>query len=75
MSLHLGTGERRALDERIERAQEEDWAERLLDGDTSLWTDDPDVAASIADRLGWLDAPEHFALQAAALEGFGDGVD
>ena len=74
MTLHLGTAERRAIDELTARAQDEGWAERLFDGDTSLWTDDPDVAAGIADRLGWLDAPAHFALQAAALEGFGDGV-
>ncbi len=26
------------------------------------------------DRLGWLDAPAHFAQNTAALEGFGDGV-
>ena len=75
MTLHLGTGEERALDELVARAEEERWAERLFDGDTSLWTDDPDVAAGIAERLGWLDAPDHFATQAAALEGFGDGVD
>jgi transaldolase / glucose-6-phosphate isomerase len=75
MTLHLGTVEQRALDELIARAEEDGWAERLFDGDTSLWTDDPDVAAGIANRLGWLDAPDHFAAQAAALEGFGDGVD
>ena len=75
MTLHLGTAEGRALDELIARAEEEGWAERLFDGDTSLWTDDPDVAAGIADRLGWLDAPDHFGEQAAAIEGFGDGVD
>ncbi len=74
MRLHLGTAERRAIDELAARAQDEGWAQRLFDGDTSLWTDDPDVAAGIADRLGWLAAPAHFAVQAAALEGFGDGV-
>ncbi len=74
MTLHLGTAERRAIDELAARAQDEGWAQRLFDGDTSLWTDDPDVAAGIADRLGWLAAPAHFAVQAAALEGFGDGV-
>ncbi len=29
----------------------------------------------IADRLGWLDAPAHFAERTAGLEGFGDAVD
>ena len=75
MTLHLGTEEQRAIDELAARAEAEDWAERLFDGDTSLWTEDPDVSAGIVDRLGWLDAPEHFAEQAAALEGFGDGAD
>jgi transaldolase/glucose-6-phosphate isomerase len=74
MTLHLGPAEQHAVDELTARAQDEGWAERLFDRDTTLWTDDPDVAAAIADRLGWLDAPAHFALQAAALEGFGDGV-
>jgi glucose-6-phosphate isomerase len=74
MSLHLGPAEQRVIDELTTNAQDERWAERLFDRDTSLWTDDPDVAAGIADRLGWLDAPAHFAVQAAALEGFGDGV-
>ena len=73
MTLHLGDWEA-AIHELVSRAEGERWAERLFDRDTSLWTDDPDVAATIADRLGWLDAPAHFAVQAAALEGFGDGV-
>ena len=58
----------------VGRATAEHWAERLFDRDTTLWTDDPDVSADIADRLGWLDAPEHFTLQIPALEGFGDGI-
>jgi len=74
MSLHLGIAEQRVIDELTAHAEEERWAERLFDRDTTLWTDDPDIAAAIADRLGWLDAPAHFAVQAAALEGFGDGV-
>ena len=73
LTLDLGDWEA-ALNELMVRAQDERWAERLFDRDTTLWTEDPDVAATIADRLGWLDAPAHFAVQAAALEGFGDGV-
>jgi transaldolase/glucose-6-phosphate isomerase len=72
--LRLADAERAIVDELLARATEERWAERLFDRDTSLWTDDPDVAANIADRLGWLDAPEHFTLQIPALEGFGDGA-
>ena len=74
MRLTLGPEEERAIDELAARAQDERWAERLFDRDTSLWTADPDAASAIADRLGWLDAPAHFALQAAGLEGFGDGA-
>jgi glucose-6-phosphate isomerase len=74
MALRLPPDAEQTLDELVARAAAEDWAARLFDRDTSLWTDDPDVSADIADRLGWLDAPAHFALQAAALEGFGDGA-
>jgi transaldolase / glucose-6-phosphate isomerase len=74
MTFALGPEDERAIDELAGQAQEERWAERLFDRDTSLWTDDPEVALAIGDRLGWLDAPAHFAQQAAALEGFGDGA-
>ena len=56
------------------RARDEDWATRLFDRDVSLWTTDERVGATIADRLGWLDAPAEFADRTAALEGFGDGA-
>ena len=72
--LQLPAADQKTLDALVERATTERWAERLFDRDTSLWTDDPDVAADVTDRLGWLDAPEHFRLQIAALEGFGDGL-
>ena len=48
---------RAEYDALVVQATSERWAERLFDRDTSLWTDDPDVSADIADRLGWLDAP------------------
>jgi glucose-6-phosphate isomerase len=56
------------------RARAGKWAERLFDRDPSLWSNDPAVQAGIAERLGWLDAPEHFLAQVPALEGFGDGL-
>ena len=74
IDLELPAVEQETVDELVARATEERWAERLFDRDTSLWTDDPDVAANITDRLGWLDAPSHFTLQIPALEGFGDGA-
>jgi hypothetical protein len=42
----------------IEQARAEDWATRLFDRDTTLWSTDRRVQEAIADRLGWLDAPE-----------------
>ncbi len=74
LSIHLSPDEQARLDALTTRATSERWAARLFERDTSLWTDDEKVAETIADRLGWLDAPAHFALQAAALEGFGDGA-
>lgn len=50
------------------------WAERLWARDTTLWTEDPEVAARIAHRLGWLDAPEHFRDEVAELEAFAETV-
>jgi transaldolase/glucose-6-phosphate isomerase len=70
----LPAAEQSVVDALVERATAEQWAVRLLDGDTTLWTTDPDVAADITDRLGWLRSPAHFTLQLAALEGFGDGI-
>jgi glucose-6-phosphate isomerase len=58
----------------VERARDEGWAERLYARDTSLWSSDARVQTAIADRLGWLDAPDHFSDQIAALEGFGEGI-
>ena len=58
----------------VERARREQWAERLWDRDPTLWSTNERVQAAILERLGWLDAPAHFADQVAALEGFGEGV-
>ena len=58
----------------LDTARSERWAERLHDRDPSLWSPDPRAQAELASWLGWLDAPAHFAGQAAALEGFGDGI-
>jgi glucose-6-phosphate isomerase len=74
LALHLPPDAEARLDELVELARNERWAERLYEHDTSLWTEDPDVAASVADRLGWLEAPDHFTLLVPALEGFGDAA-
>ena len=74
MTLRLPKDAQATLDPLVERATRDRWAARLFDRDASLWTDDPAVASAIGDRLGWLDAPAHFSLNAPALEGFGDGI-
>jgi transaldolase/glucose-6-phosphate isomerase len=56
------------------RAREQGWARRLFEKDPSLWTPDGAVAARIANRLGWLDAPTDFTERIASLEAFGDAI-
>ncbi|MEO5705304.1 MAG: glucose-6-phosphate isomerase [Candidatus Limnocylindrales bacterium] len=74
LRLKLPEAAQAALDRLIGRANDEGWAERLFDRDTTLWTTDPEMSADIKDRLGWLDAPAHFTLLTPALEGLGDGL-
>jgi transaldolase/glucose-6-phosphate isomerase len=72
---HLALGDEAAAYEAVlDQARAEEWVTRLFDRDVSLWSDDPDVQKSIAQRLGWLDAPVDFSDNVAALEGFGDGI-
>src|SRR3954454_20137778 len=58
----------------VDRARDEEWVTRIFDRDTTVWSTDERVQAAIAERLGWLDAPGHFLIRTAPLEGFGDGV-
>jgi glucose-6-phosphate isomerase len=58
----------------LARARDESWATRLFDRDTTLWSGEPRIRAAIAERLGWLDAPTHFADRVASLEAFGDAI-
>jgi glucose-6-phosphate isomerase len=71
--LSLGAHEE-AYRQAVAQARDDRWAERLFDRDTTLWSADARVQDAIAERLGWLDAPAHFAGQIAALEGFGEGI-
>ena len=47
-------------------AVDERWASRIWQRDTTLWTDDAEVAATIGDRLGWLDAPAAFTTRSTS---------
>jgi transaldolase/glucose-6-phosphate isomerase len=72
-TLALGDGAA-AYDAVVTEARDDEWANRLFGRDVSLWTSDERVGEAIAERLGWLDAPQHFTDQIASLEGFGDGI-
>jgi glucose-6-phosphate isomerase len=74
LELDLPGELRTSWDEAVTRARDERWAERLFDRDTSLWSSDERVQETIAERLGWLDAPAHFTTQIPALEGFAKGA-
>jgi glucose-6-phosphate isomerase len=63
-----------AYDDAVARARDEGWVERLFSKDASLWSSDERVQAAIVERLGWLDAPEHFTDRVGTLEGFGEGI-
>jgi glucose-6-phosphate isomerase len=74
LDLRLPVDAAAAVDEAHATAREQRWAERLWDRDTTLWGTDEAVQASASERLGWLDAPDHFTRQIPALEGFARGV-
>jgi transaldolase/glucose-6-phosphate isomerase len=53
-------------------AVEKDWAERAIGRrDPSVWSDEEVVKRAVATRLGWLEAPFHFADEAIELKAFG----
>ncbi len=61
-----------ALAEVRDRARNEKWADRAIGRrDPSAWTQDEVVKRAIAERLGWLEAPFHFAEETAELAAFG----
>ena len=60
------------VEQGLDLARSARWAERLHDRDARLWSLDARVQGAIAGALGWLDAPDHFSGQIAALEGFGE---
>jgi glucose-6-phosphate isomerase len=58
----------------MKRAVSERWVGRIWARDAMLWTNVGDVATSIGNRLGWLDAPTRFQDEIDALEAFAEGV-
>jgi glucose-6-phosphate isomerase len=73
-SRRLGAAHESAAAQLLDRAVNDDWAGRIWNRDTSVWTADEDVARLIANRLGWLDLPEHFGDEVETLEAFAQAV-
>jgi hypothetical protein len=61
-----------AIESTFERARTGEWAVRLAARDATLWSTDAEVQEKIANRLGWLDAPDFFTTEIPSLEAFGD---
>jgi transaldolase / glucose-6-phosphate isomerase len=68
LHAHLG-GLAPAVDEAAARAAA--WVPRIWQRDHTVWSDDP---TELADRLGWLDAPDRYTAQVDRLEVFAAGV-
>jgi glucose-6-phosphate isomerase len=65
----------RTVEEAVAAAVGGRWASRVWARDTSLWTEDRQVAADITDRLGWLDAPTAFVDEVAELTAFAENIE
>lgn len=64
-----------ALAEASRRAVTDRWADRGIGRrDPGVWSSDPAVQAAISERLGWLEAPFHFADEVEALGAFAAGI-
>jgi transaldolase / glucose-6-phosphate isomerase len=74
-TLKLPAALQGTVDEAIARAVGERWASRVWESDTSLWTDDLEVAEKIRHRLGWLFAPTYFVDEVAELTAFGQSIE
>ncbi len=58
-----------------DRAVKEEWADRAIGRrDPSVWTSEEVVKRAIATRLGWLEAPFHFADETAELRVFAESL-
>lgn len=58
-----------------DRAVKEDWADRAIGRrDPAVWSDEDVVQRAIAARLGWLEAPFHFADETGELRAFAAAI-
>jgi glucose-6-phosphate isomerase len=64
-----------ALTAARDRAVKESWADRAIGRrDPSVWSDKDVVQRAVATRLGWLEAPFHFADETAELTAFAAAI-
>ncbi|MBW3603884.1 MAG: glucose-6-phosphate isomerase [Actinobacteria bacterium] len=64
-----------AMREALNELRDADAVQRLWDRDASLWSDDSEVQAAIADRLGWFDVAGGQPEWSGRLREFADGVE
>ena len=58
-----------------DRATKEEWADRAIGRrDPSVWSDEDVVQRAVATRLGWLEAPFHFADETGELVAFAAAI-
>ena len=58
-----------------DRAVKEDWADRAIGRrDPAVWSNEDVVQRAIATRLGWLEAPFHFADETGELKAFAASI-
>jgi glucose-6-phosphate isomerase len=72
--LRLPADLRAQVDDALARAVSERWVDRIWRRDASVWTSGERVAASIEQRLGWLDAPVDFRDRVEVLQAFAEGI-
>ena len=63
-----------SLNQTFGRLAQSHFVERLWSRRVDLWSSDPDVQQSIANRLGWLDAADVVAPQIPRLMAFADAI-
>lgn len=64
-----------ALADARDRAIKENWADRAIGRrDPSVWSSEEVVQRAVATRLGWLEAPFHFADEAGELKAFAGAI-
>ena len=64
-----------ALAAAADRAVKENWADRAIGRrDPAVWSSEDVVQRAIATRLGWLEAPFHFADETGELRAFAAAI-